>query len=198
MIMETLYRIMFLLIIAFFAGCKQDDSESIAELKEINRRLEGDLHIVKETGRISREIYRRTIKYSQTTLDNRQIFFGKDSVKIYSLNELALTPRLVFCFSTNTCTPCVDSAIKLIKEIFSDFERNETIIIAGNYPLRLRDNCYGKRMLSGIDLPVAEIEAPFFFVLDKSMKISFLHIFNKMNPELTKIYLEEIREKYDF
>jgi hypothetical protein len=195
MIMETLYRIMFLLVIASFAGCKQDDSESIAELKEINRRLEGELYIVKETGRISREIYRRTIKYSHTSLDNRQVFFGKDSVKIFLLNELALNPRLVFCFSTNTCTPCVDSAIKLLKERFSDFERNETIIIAGNDPLRLRDNCYGKRMLSGIDLPVAEIEAPFFFVLDKSMKISFLHIFNKMNPELTKIYLEEIQEK---
>jgi hypothetical protein len=53
-------------------------------------------------------------------------------------------------------------------------------------------------MLSGIDLPVTEIEAPFFFVLDKSMKISFLHIFNKMSPELTKIYLKEIRGKYDF
>jgi hypothetical protein len=53
-------------------------------------------------------------------------------------------------------------------------------------------------MLSGIDLPVAEIEAPFFFVLDGSMELSFLHIFNKMNPELTKIYLENICKKYDF
>ncbi|MDR0699295.1 MAG: hypothetical protein LBG28_08790 [Tannerella sp.] len=193
--MKIFYRIILLLIIASFTGCKQKDTESIAELKEINRRLENESNAAKEAERIEREIYRRTIKYSQTPFDDSQVFWGKDSVNIFSLKELALSPRLVFCFSINTCTPCIDSAIELIKEIFTDFECNETIIITGDYPLRLRDNCYGKRMLSDIKLPVTEVEAPFFFVLDKSMKMSFLHIFNKMNPEATKIYLEEIREK---
>jgi hypothetical protein len=198
MIMKTLCRsIIFLLIAASFGSCNQQDTDSIAKLKEINRRLEDEFYTVREAERISLEIYRRTIKYSQTSLDNKQVFWGKDSINTFPLYKLALNPRLVFCFSTNTCTPCVDSAIELIKEKFTDFEHNETILIAGDYPLRLRDNCYGKRMLSGINLPVTEIEAPFFFVLDKSMKISFLHIFNKMNPELTKIYLEEIRGKYD-
>jgi hypothetical protein len=198
MIMKTLYHsIISLLIAASFSGCNQQDMDSIAKLKEINRRLEDEFYTVREAERISLEIYRRTLKYSQTFLDNKQVFWGKDSINTFPLRDLTLNPRLVFCFSTNTCTPCVDSAIESIKEKFTDFEHNETIIIAGDYPLRLRDNCYGKRMLSGINLPIAEIEAPFFFMLDKSMKISFLHIFNKMNPETTKIYLEEIRKKYD-
>ncbi|MDR0573688.1 MAG: hypothetical protein LBG96_06590 [Tannerella sp.] len=196
--MRTLYCIIFLLITASFAGCRQKDADDIAKLKELNQRLEDEFYNVREAERISLEIYRRTLEYSRTSIDDKPVFFGKDTVNTFSLDELALKPRLIFCFSTNTCTPCIDSVIGLIKGRFTGFESNETILIVGDYPLRIRENCYGKRMLSGIDLPVAEIEAPFFFVLDKSMEISFLHIFNKMNPELTKIYLDEICKKYDF
>jgi hypothetical protein len=77
------------LIIASFTGCKQNDTESIGELKKINRRLEDEILIVKETERISREIYRRTIKYTQTSLDNRQVFWGKDSINTFLLYEPA-------------------------------------------------------------------------------------------------------------
>ena len=110
----------------------------------------------------------------------------------------SLNASLVFCFLTNTCSPCVDKAIELTQEVFSDYLENEQIIVAGDYPLRLRDDCYGKRMLTGVNLLIEEIEAPFFFILDKDLKMSYLHIFNKMNPILTKIYLEEIHKKYDF
>jgi hypothetical protein len=43
MIMKTLYRsIIFLLIAASFGSCNQQDTDSIAKLKEINRRLEDE------------------------------------------------------------------------------------------------------------------------------------------------------------
>ena len=72
------------------------------------------------------------------------------------------------------------------------------IIVTGDHPLRLRNSVYDKKMLSGIILPIHEIGVPFFFILDKKMEISDLHLFNKLNPDISKIYLEEIKKKYNF
>ena len=174
------------------------NNKEIDRLTQINYKIESDLFISKQAEQANREILRRTIKYSGKTIESRSVYWGTDSLKIFTLTELASKPRLVFCFSINTCTPCVETAVDFLKEVFPDYKENEMIIVTGDYPLRLRNLVYEKKMLSGINLPIDEIGVPFFFILDNKIEISFLHLFNKLNPDITKIYLEEIKKKYDF
>jgi len=187
--MKTMYFLT-LFIVCFSCTSRQSDNHISDKY-----RIEDELFIAKHTEALQQEILRRTVKYTDMPIENSRVYFGSDSLTTFFLMDITSKPRLIFCFSANTCPPCVEKAIDLTKAIFTDYLVNEQIIITGDYPLRLRDNCYGKRMLTGINAPVEEIEAPFFFVLDENFKISFLHIFNKTNPDLTKIYLEEILKK---
>jgi hypothetical protein len=193
MTIKTLFFTAFLFALS---SCAESSKEEINRLTKANQQLNDDLSIVTQTERINQEIFRRTVKYSEMSIENKKVYWGKDSLKTYSLKDLALKTRLFFCFSTNTCTPCIDESIRLIREAFPDYKDNEAIIITGDYPLRLRDSVYDKKMLTGITLPLEKIEAPFFFILDKKMEISHLHIYNKMNTDLTKIYLEEVKYKF--
>ncbi|MDR2145274.1 MAG: hypothetical protein LBE91_02275 [Tannerella sp.] len=192
--MKKFFLFFFLL---FLLSCSNTNNKEIERLTKINEKYDSDLFILKQAEQANQEILRRTIKYSGEKIESKSIFWGRDSLNTFTLNELAVKPRLIFCFSTNTCSPCVESAIEFIKEVFPDYTENEMIIITGDYPLRLRDSVYGKKMLSGITLPINEIEVPFFFILDKKMEVSLLHLFNKLNPDITKVYLEEIKKKYD-
>ncbi|GHT07526.1 hypothetical protein FACS189426_01100 [Bacteroidia bacterium] len=172
------------------------DKETASRLATLNLRLDSELFTARETEHISAEIYRRTVRYSQTPLENAIVYWGGDTLQTQLLSEIAKKTRLVFCFSINSCSPCIDTAIKLLKEQFSDFESNESILITGDNPMRLRDDCYGKRMLGGITLPLNEIEAPFFFILNEDVDLSHLHILNKMDTNSTVIYLTEIKKKF--
>ena len=191
--MKTIYFIVFL---AVAASCTNKKSDEIFELKKINRELTNELFIKGEIERANLGIFHRTIIYCNNPIANARVFWGRDSLKTFDLSRIASKPRLVFCFSKNTCTPCIESAIEITKELFPNFLENENIIITGDYPMRLRDDCYGKKMLTGAALPFNEIEVPFFFILDKNMNLSFLHLFNKINPDYTKLYLDEIRKKF--
>ena len=190
--------ICFILFLRIITSCTYTTSNEVNELNKINQKLTEELFFQNEHKRISQEIFRRTIMYCNTSIDNTKVYWGRDSLNTFDLSQVTSKPRLIFCFSTNTCTPCIETAIELTKEIFPDYLENENLIITGDYPMRLRNNCYGKKMLTGIALPLNEIEVPFFFILDKNMNLSFLHLFNKGDSHYTKLYLEEIRKKYNF
>ena len=192
--MKTIYLIVFL---ALITSCTKQKANEIFELKRTNQKLTEELLYKTEDQRVCHVIYLRTMTYCNNPVENSQVFWGKDSLNTCDLSQIASKPRLVFCFSTNTCAPCVEKSIDLTKEVFPDYLENENIIITGDYPMKYRNDCYGKKMLSGINLPLHEIEVPFFFILDKNMNISFLHLFNKGDSNYTKIYLSEIRKKFD-
>lgn len=194
---KIIYSTLFSLLIISCTEKKQREANDIVSLKKTCKQLENELFIIKENEIINQEIFQRNIKYSDMSIDNTLVYWGRDSSNCISLSQIASKPHLIFCFSINTCSPCVDNAIGMIKEVFADFDKNERVIIAGDHPLRLRENHYGKKKLTGIQLPIEEIEAPFFFVLDENLKLSLLHIFNKANPNLTAIYLKEIAKRCD-
>ena len=193
--MKTIYFIVFLIIAT---SCSNKKSGEILELKKTNRELTDELFIKSEIERTYLAVFHRTIMYCNSPIANTRVFWGRDSLNTFELSQIASKPRLVFCFSANTCTPCIEMALELTKGFFPDFLENENIIITGDYPMRLRNDCYGKKMLTGVVLPLKEIEVPFFFILDKNMNLSFLHLFNKANSDYTKLYLDEIRKKYNF
>jgi len=185
-----------LLFIISCVGSKKE-IEEFDKLADTNQRLKDKLYIIEEGELIRQEIFRRTIIYNEYSIENNHVYLGKDSLNACALKEIVTNPCLVFCFSSNMCSPCIEKSINILIETTHNYTDNKRIIIAGDYPFRLRDNFYGKRMLTGIVLPVEKIEAPFFFILDSNLKIIDLHIFNKTNPDLTKIYLEEIHKKYN-
>lgn len=145
---------------------------------------------------IKYELFKSTMRYSFSKINTKNIYFGTDSTKKYTLKNITKEPCLFFYFSNNTCSPCVDAAIELVKKNFPDYITNNRIIIAGDLPKRLRNDCYGKKMISHISVPSNKIDAPFFFILDKNPELIFLHIYDKNDPFMTEIYLNEIKQRF--
>jgi len=111
--------------------------------------------------------------------------------------------KIFFCFSRNTCTPCIEQTIEIVKKIFPDYQQNERIIfISPDYEKRFRDNCYGKKLLtlehSKLGIPIEETEAPFFLVVNDQLYIEAIHIVNNLNFEKTEEYLRKIIKRTDF
>ncbi|SFL52005.1 hypothetical protein SAMN05216357_12642 [Porphyromonadaceae bacterium KH3CP3RA] len=131
---------------------------------------------------------------------NTKVYFGTDSINQTTLHELTNIPRLFFYFSNNTCPPCIDQSVEIIKEIFNDYESNEKIIfISPDYPLRYSNNCYGKKLLKlkneNLGLPIEDgFQPPFFIIINMDMKVESIHVVNKMDFERTREYLVRISE----
>lgn len=133
-------------------------------------------------------------------LKNQKVFFGNDSLNKISLMNLASKNKIFFCFSRNTCTPCIEQTVDIIKKIFPDYKQNEKIIfISPDYDKRFRDNCYGKELLilehSKFGIPIENTEAPFFLIVNNQLHIESIHIVNNLNFEKTEKYLRKIAKK---
>jgi|AGTN01.2.fsa_nt_gi hypothetical protein len=143
------------------------------------------------------EIENRNIK--KQIIDSK-VYFGTDSTNQTTLRELTNIPRLFFYFSSNTCTPCIEQSVEIIKEIFKDYENNEKIIfISPDYPSRYSNNCYGKKLLKlkngSLGLPIEDgSQPPFFIIINQDMKVESIHVVNKMDFEKTREYLIRISE----
>ena len=117
-------------------------------------------------------------------LDQR-CYWGTDSLSSFSLSNLCNDKKLFFCFSEKTCPPCIDA-----------------VVISPDYPARLRNDCYGKKLLTlhnkylGLPIELEDSFAPFLFIMNKDLCVKYLHIHNKALPQLTLIYLEEIRKMW--
>lgn len=128
-------------------------------------------------------------------------YWGTDSLDSFFLSNLCNDKKLFFCFSEKTCPPCIDTVVDMLHSFFTDDEiKTQIVFVSPDYPVRLRNDCYGKRLLNLCDkkigLPIEQEEAftPFLFVMDKDLHIKYLHIHNKALPQLTSIYLEEMRK----
>jgi hypothetical protein len=47
------------------------------------------------------------------SIENRPVFFGKESGPYLRLKKMCSANRLFFCFSVNTCPPCMDHTLNL-------------------------------------------------------------------------------------
>lgn len=136
-------------------------------------------------------------------LKNQKVFFGNDSLNKISLMNLVSKNKIFFCFSRNTCTPCIEQTVDIIKKIFPDYKQNEKIIfMSPDYDKRFRDNCYGKMLLtleqSKFGIPIENSEAPFFLRVNNQLHIESIHIVNNLNFKKTEVYLRELTQKSDF
>ena len=127
-------------------------------------------------------------------------YWGTDSLDSFSLSNLCNDKKLFFCFSEKTCPPCIDAVVDIMNEVFTDEEiKTKIVFVSPDYPARLRNDCYGKKLLSlhnknlGLPMELEDSFAPFLFIMDKDLCVKYLHIHNKPLPRLTLIYLEEIK-----
>ena len=81
--------------------------------------------------------------------------------------------------------------------MYSDYENNRVLFSIPYYPVRFRNNCYNKKLLTlenkylGIDLEKNDI--PFFLILNSDLKIESIHIVNKVDFLKTEKYLYNAR-----
>lgn len=106
-------------------------------------------------------------------------------------------------FSEKTCPPCIDAVVDMLNEVFTEEEiKTKVVFISPDYPARLRNDCYGKKLLTlhnkylGLPIELEDSFAPFLFIMNKDLCVKYLHIHNKALPQLTLIYLEEIRKMW--
>ena len=126
---------------------------------------------------------------------------GNRLSRFFLLSNLCNDKKLFFCFSEKTCPPCIDAVVDIMNEVFTDEEiKTKIVFVSPDYPARLRNDCYGKKLLSlhnknlGLPMELEDSFAPFLFIMDKDLCVKYLHIHNKPLPRLTLIYLEEIKK----
>jgi hypothetical protein len=129
---------------------------------------------------------------------NQEVYFGLDSVKTVAFYEIVGKHKFFFCFSSQTCHPCIENTVDCIKKVFSEYETDDEIIfIASDYPAKMKDNFFGKKLITlqnkQLGIPLEQEYVPFLFTLDDSMKINKLHIVNKNDFTNTKKFLEDIK-----
>lgn len=174
-------------ILSFTSCIKKEESQTKNE----------DYHKI-----IQNTIHKLESENIQRNVLNCEVYFGKDSTKKVSLKDFTKRPRLLFYFSYNTCVPCIEETVEIIKETFSNYEQNDKIVfVSPDYPLRYSINCYGKKLLrlstGKLGLPIETgDQPPFFIVINKNMEIESIHVVNKLNFERTRKCLNEIALKY--
>lgn len=141
--------------------------------------------------------------YSSKSVNYIIAYWGTDSLDSFSLSNLCNDKKLFFCFSEKTCPPCIDAVVDIMNEVFTDEEiKTKIVFVSPDYPARLRNDCYGKKLLSlhnknlGLPMELEDSFAPFLFIMDKDLCVKYLHIHNKPLPRLTLIYLEEIKKMW--
>jgi len=124
---------------------------------------------------------------------NQLCYFGKDSTNPVMLKEICDTNKIFFYFSDKVCSPCIDNTIRVLKECFPDYKNDSSIIfISPDFPKRLSEDCYGKRLLTlktgKLGLPMKE-QYPLFFRLNENMEVVSAHIVVKVDFKRTLNYL---------
>lgn len=142
--------------------------------------------------------YTRSLEIDTESQPYEPVFFiGKDT-----LNKITYTgkyPILLCCFSVESCSPCYENMLDIVKEIFPDYkERNDIIFLSNDLEFRYRDSFYGKKIYSNAinpSLKIAETGVPYFFILDKDLKTDLVMCPDKTFPAMTKDYLTIVKKR---
>lgn len=111
---------------------------------------------------------------------------------------------LVCRFSQMHCESCVNSAIQNFKEWVKTSGVQNVMFLGGHLNNRIFKRTiplYGIQGMkvynaSSLNIPAEELGYPYFFILDHNLQISNVFVPDKGQPALTKIYLEEIQERF--
>lgn len=131
----------------------------------------------------------------------------KDSLnKEYSINEIFSNKEketLVFRFSQMHCESCINASMQIAR-MWVDSIGVNNIAFWGNH----RNNriffknipFYGLQGVSiyncpQLKLPVEELRYPYFFLIDRNLRITNVFVPNKSTPHITNLYLKSVSEK---
>ncbi|GAB6011592.1 thioredoxin domain-containing protein [Viscerimonas tarda] len=147
---------------------------------------------------VENKIDQLTVENLNKQVENQAVYFGYDSLTKIDLKQLASHHKLFLYFSYQTCPPCIEQTIEYIENAFPEYkEDNEIIFIAPDYPGRMKNNCYGKRVLilnnNSLGIPVERENVPFIFTLNENLEINNLHIVNKNNFDKTSDFIKKIK-----
>lgn len=155
-----------------------------------------DQYIVDYNRQVVIKIQKLTNDNDQAILQDQNVYWGNDSINVQMLSDY-VAQTIFFYFSYNTCPPCIEQSIERLSQFIPDYQENDKVVfISPDYLPRLRDDCYGKRLLGlknkRLGIPLEEENVPFFFTISKDMKINNLHIVNKTNFNYTTEYLKDL------
>ena len=162
---------------------------SLNEIASQNEYLE-----IQQDDRIQRDL---SLYYnSQIALFNDELFDIDSSTNVYSFSNQSEQPiynlvetgaKLVLRTSQQDCISCIDSTLTLLKRHTAHLTNDKIIIFTDHQIareavvyLRTMDVKYPAFRLKKNTIDISSEEStPFFFVLDKSMKIKMLYVVSK-------------------
>lgn len=123
-----------------------------------------------------------------------------DSIPLSQLKKKEKT--LVLRYSSFSCTPCVDSAVELIKNFIKE-NPNIDVLLIGTYGLAQELRRFKRTNglltqvyhVNSLKLPIEKENIPYLFILDKDMKVIDIFIPRKELLEQTANYLKQIKEQ---
>ena len=162
------------------------------------------LHLGKKKQQIPQADYTKLIlerviyleqKTERQIIDNQWAYWGNDSFNGLELQQLAAKDHLFFYFSEKVCPPCMIAAIDLIKRYIPEYEHHDTVIfISPDWPYRLRNDCYGKKLLTlqngTLGIALEAEDAPFFFKLSPEMALTSVHVVAKVDFKRTEDFIK--------
>lgn len=136
-------------------------------------------------------------EYLGYLIKNQLVYFGDDSLNAFEIKKIISNDPIFFYFSYNTCPPCLNFTIDLLKKFIPSYYEDDSIIfISPDYPKRFRNDCFGKQLLilqlNELGLPLERENVPFFFKINTDMQIVSLNIVIKEDFERTEKYLRSL------
>jgi len=135
-------------------------------------------------------------------LSNKLVLIENDG-SFQVLDSIINEAKLIFRYSNLHCHSCIDKQMDLLSK-YSDSIDNDRIILFTYYQ-NLRDLFLFKRLnhirfktynVKSLDIPCEELQSPYFFVLDKNLKINDSFLPSKKDTILTINYLSTIFSKF--
>lgn len=147
------------------------------------------------------ELMKASVENECYELMDPMVYAGNNVENTFRLFDLVNEECLVFRFSGEACNVCIDFVLEKIKGRFENFAENDRILLIGsNINPRVKDNYYGKKILSysseNMGIPFEEYNIPFLFVIDRDRITKLVFIPEKAVPELTDFYLDTVKKRY--
>lgn len=111
---------------------------------------------------------------------------------------------LFFRFKETHCDVCVNKFMELLATIPDDFPAQNLVLLCGYGNVheyrtfvrknKLRMQVFNVQEISG--LPIERHDKPYFFVLDKELRIKNVFVPDEHNPDYMNRYLAFIKDKY--
>lgn len=128
----------------------------------------------------------------------------KGELKLSELVE-GKAPKLFFRFKETDCDACIQKALRLLKEITTEFPDLPVTILSGYTNTRQfyayansENKSYEIYNISSFPVITEEQDKPYFFVLNGKLTMESVYIFTKENSRLSREYLKCMMHKYGY